>query len=314
MSEHLHHNPERIEVVGERLPTMREMMEDLSDTPDIRVSTEAEPFRPGRERADISEREMVEDLLDFCAQVRDLPRDRMDERDRELVESVDAFVDSIRLMTHEAYHRAVDGLAERQASWLEEDQMRRLRLVVQRNKEASSQGQVSTDMAAAIVAANPDLAGRVDVCLTEHLAEGLTPETKVVLADDWAVSGNLIAQDVAHVYQVCSQKDIAPDLEVDLLLARDDQVEKGITSVAETTERFGAHMQPKVAAYYTAPAVRSVYGYEAVPTGSHSAVDYGFSETLSSMHRVLARYGGRLDTRLPYAATIIPKYSYGYHG
>ena len=312
MSEHLHRNPERIEVVGERLPALREMMDKLSEMPDIRVATESQPFRPGKERADISEREMVEDLLDFCGQVKNIPRDQLDERDQALVDSVDTFVDSVRLMTHEAYHQAINGLANRQAAWLEGNGARRIRFVVQRNKTASSQGQVAQDMAAAITAAHPELAERVDVCLTERLADGLTPDTKVVLADDWAVSGNLIAQDIAHVHQVSELQGVEPRTEVNLLLARDDQIEQGIKSINDLSDTFSDHTLPDVAAYYTAPAVRSVYGYEAVPTGSHSAVDYGFSETLSSMYRLLERYGNNPEPRLPYAATIIPKYSYKY--
>jgi hypothetical protein len=303
---------ERIMTLGGDLPTLTEMYDRLSTTPDIRVVKGSAPHRLRGERLDVSEKELIDDLMAFCDEVSQLPTERMSAQEMDLMVSIPGFLDSMRFLSHEAYAEAVDGLARHHVEWLRADEDRRVRFAVQRNRTQSSQGIVGRDIAAAIARTNPPLEGRVDVRLIEDLSGSLDDNTKIVIADDWSVSGNLMAQDLSHVYQVFERDGTSAQVEVNLLLAREDQVPDGIRALDRVGEDRPEYGEPAVVAYHRTPAVKGIYGQEAVPTGSHSAVDYGFSETLGSMYRLLERYGGR-DTRgLPYAAAIVPTYAYDY--
>lgn len=305
------HTPERIEIIGRPLPALADEYEYLSDVTNIRVRTQDEPFRTNRARADVSEKQLIDDLLDFCGRVKEVPVSNLDEKERELVESVDEFVESIHFLTHEDYREAVSGIAGRHAQWLAANPARILKIGVHSNKTKSSQSQIATDLRNAIVGLEADYALRVHVGAISHV--DCTDNTKIVLADDWSVSGNYIAQDIANTYRATSEAPQPPNIEVNLLLAREDQVEEGIRAVDRLKDSYPGYRQPEVVAYFSTPAVKSVYGYQAVPSGSHSSVDYGFSETLSSMYRVLERHErGKGEMRLPYAATIVPKYSHDY--
>lgn len=303
-------SPEKIEVIGHGLPALSEAYERLSDEPDIRVRAEAEPFRKGSGTIDISEKQLIDDLLDFCSQVKQVKADNLDERERALVASVDGFVDSIHFLTHEAYEEAAAGLAERHSQWLREKPERTLKIVVHDNKKNSSQQQVAADIHAKMLEADPSLIERVDVGRISE--DDCNADRKVILADDWSVSGNLMAQDVANVYRATANMEGEPAIEVNLMLAREDQVGEGIRAIDRLEESYPGHQQPEIIAYFSTPAVASVYGHEAIPSGSHSSVDYGFAETLGSMYRILERHGRPLSLRLPYAAVIVPTYAYDY--
>lgn len=303
-------NPERIEVNGRGLPALKEAYGHLSDEQDIRVRAEAAPLRKGASTIDVSEKKLIDDLMYFCNQVKQVKSDSLDEQDRALVDGVDGFVDSIHFLTHEAYNEAATALAERHGKWLREKPERTLKFAVHDNKKNSSQQQVAADIHAKMLQADSTLEGRIDIGrIREH---DCSLDSKIVLADDWSVSGNLIAQDLANVYRATAGIEGEPTVEVNLMLAREDQVAEGIRAIDRLEESYPGHHRPEIIAYFSTPAVASVYGHEAVPSGSHSSVDYGFSETLASMYRILERHGGSTDLRLPYAAAIVPSYAYDY--
>lgn len=307
--------PEQIEVIGREMPNLEEIYDDLSTEPTIRVFTEAQGLRKGTARRDVSEKEVVDNLLDFCGKFRELSVDGLDERERELHGSVANFIESIHFMTHREYEEAINGLALRHAQWLGDDDTRRLALAVQGNRQHNSQRQVASDIYESIVSADPTVNERVDVSLIGDMANNLTESTKIVIADDWSVSGNLIAQDMAHVCQMLNRTNRKLPVEVNLLVARQDQIDEGVTSLDRVLEFYGQPMpeKPAVVAYFAAPGVESVYGYKAVPSGSHSSVDYGFSETLEVMRQAMDRQArGGAEVYMPYAGAIIPTYAYNY--
>lgn len=305
---------ERVEVIGRPLPALHEMAGELSQTPDISVYSNATSIIKGQERKQISEAEMIADLLSFCDDVKALPREKLDDKERALVDDVDVFVDSLHLLTHEAYAEAVEGLASRHVEWLSGDAQRKIRFLVYKHKTHSSQSQIAHDITAAILQQDEKFSDRVDVSITGELAEGLTPDTKLVLADDWAVSGNLIEQDISYMYKMFGEKDVAAPFEVNFLLARQDQVDEGVTSIPRLEESFPEYSPPEsVVAYFTTPPIESIYGHTAMPTGSHSSADYGFSQTLVKMYDVLKKCTPPIsEPRMPYAAEIIPTYSRNY--
>lgn len=302
----------RIEVIGENLPSVHEMYDGLSTRPDIRVLTEAKPHGLSGERRNVSEKELIDNLMDFCATVKQLPIDDMDLSEQKIAGNIDEFVESLYFLSHEAYAEAINGIADRHTQWLQADDLRRVRFAVSRNTLQSSQNKVASDICKAIADADPELAGRTEVILMEELADGLSPDTKIVLTDDWSVSGNHISKDIASTYQVFERFDIFADLEVNLLIARRDQIETGIRAIDQLADDNPNFKTPEIVCYFETPKVRSIYGTEAVPTGSHSSTDYGFSETLGSMYRIIERHGGGGVVHMPYAAKIVPEYAYNY--
>ncbi len=311
------HTPERIEVISGPMPSLEDIYDRLSTLPDIRVFSEAKGLRNGSARRDVSEKELVDDLLDFCTDFRKINVDDLEKWERELHEDIDSFVQSIHFMTHEEYNEAVDGLASRHAEWLAEDETRRLVIAVQQNRKYSSQWQVANDLHRAISANDPESAERAEVLTIGDAANSLTESTKILIADDWSASGSLISQDLAHVCQMLNRSKAEIPVEVNLLVAREDQIIDGINSLDKTLDFYGQPMpeKPKVIAYFSTPAVKNVHGHQAVPTGSHSSVDYGFSTTLDAMRLAMDRQAstfGREEIYMPYIGKIIPTYAHNY--
>lgn len=305
--------PEKIELVGREMPTLQSIYEQLSTAPDIKVFSKAEYIYDGDERRVISEKEMIDDLLEFGALAQNVLKGQMHDEDREVLEHIDGFIDSIHFLSHEAYDEAIQGIAVHHAEWLEQDDNRRVQFVVQSSRKVRSQWKIASDIASKV---SSDVADRVSVATLEDVSEGQAydGDVKFVLADDWSVSGNLLAEDASRAYRVFDSIGIDAPVEIDLLVARQDQITEGIHSIVRyVNETALDHVNPDILAYFQAPSVKSVYGYEALPSGSHSSVDYGFSETLSRMYKVLERYiPVDQEVHVPYIAKIIPKYGYNY--
>jgi len=320
MNQHLndaHENqknyPEKIRIIGREMPTLQSMYGELSTNPDIKVFSSAEHIRNGDERRIASEKEVIDDLLAFGVLARGVLEGQMHDEDRYVLEHIDAFIDSIHYLSHEAYQEAIRGFAIEHSKWLNEDENRRVRFLVQSSRKERSQWTISNDIASAI---RNEVGERVDVVTFEELSECETDnsECKFVLADDWSVSGNLLGEDVSRAYRVFDSIGIEQPIEVNLLVARQDQIVEGIHTIDRYVKEIEPnHSSPKIIAYFQAPAVKTIYGYEALPSGSHSSVDYGFSQTLSRMYSVVERHLPiSQGVHVPYVAKIIPKYGYNY--
>jgi len=305
-------SPEKIELVGREMPTLQSTYEQLSTTPDIKVFSSAEHIRNGDERRVISEREAIDDLLAFGVLAKSVLEGHMHDEDRYILEHINDFIDSIHFLSHEAYQEAIQGLAVEHSKWLKEDDNRRVRFLVQSSRKVRSQWTIANDIASAI---SSEVIDRVDVMTLEELSgEPDDSDCKLVLADDWSVSGNLLAEDVSRAYRVFDSIGVESPIEINLLVARQDQIVEGIHTIEKYVNEIKPnHPNPKIVAYFQVPAVKSIYGYEALPSGSHSSVDYGFSETLSRMYSVVERYLpiGQ-EVHVPYVAKVIPKYGYNY--
>jgi len=306
--------PEKIHIIGEDVPYLKDMYDTLSNVSNIKVFSEASSISKGKVRREISEKELVDNLLDFCSQIKSLNnRTDLEEEDREVVDKVDQFLDSVTYLSHEMYNMAIQGLARYHADWLVEKSSRAVRFIVHDIANEKSQGQIAKDIVNAIIEAEPELEGRATVLATNDLSlSHLDEDIKLVVADDWSVSGNLIAQDISYIYRHFRPITSEAKIEVNLLVARQDQVASGIHTIDRLKEDYPEFDSPTLMAYYSAPENEEYYGYKAFTSGSHSSVDYGFSNTLEKMYAVLRRYSGNLEVYMPYAAEIIPKYRYNY--
>ena len=307
--------PERVTIIGPEMPRAYDMYDILSDEKDILVYADAQSTSvKGRETILKSERELFDDLLEFCSRCRELPADDEDSHGyAKSIRNTDAFLDSMTYLSKEMYTEAVQGLAARHTEWLAQNSDMRLLFAVPDLRSQRSQNLVARDIANSI---NPDEADRVTVAYVGELTvDMLGDDTKVVLSDDWSVMGSHIANDISQVLHRARTLGIdtrAMEVEVNLLLARTDQIDDGIHTIQRLLEDLpdAITREPQTVAYFEAPVVKQSFDEKASPTGSHSSVDYGFSETLSAMLVVASRHG--VATRMPYIAEIIPKYSYDY--
>jgi len=309
--------PETITVIGREMPKARDMYDSLSDDEDILVYSNAESsLRRGHETALVSERELFDDLLDFCDRCRNLPTEEGDDAFgyTRAIASIDMFLDSMTYLSKEMYAEAIRGLAARHSEWLSRDPQNRLLFAIPDSRVQKSQGAVAHDVSSELdqSISNQALTTYVSQITAEEL---LDKNTKVVLCDDWVVSGNHIANDLSQVLQRAQAVNVSPQMvqiEVNLLLARTDQINEGIHTIQRLQEDSPQLMtnEPQIVTYFEAPVSKQPFDEQASPTGSHSATDYGFSETLSAMLTVAARQG--VATRMPYIAEIIPKYSSDY--
>lgn len=305
--------PELVTVIGREMPKARDLYEFLSDKKDILVYSDAtSDIRKGSETAIKSERELFDDLLDFCERCRDLPTDENDSHGYvNAIRNVDTFLDSMTYLSKDMYSEATHGLAARHSAWLSENPDKKLLFAIPDSRKEKSQGLVVKDIATKI---EYDVLDRTDVAyLSEMTADMIDGDTKVVLCDDWSVSGNHIANDLANVLQRAQALNIDPrglEIEINLLLARADQVKDGIHTIPRFREDFPEMIskEPKIVAYFKAPVSKLIFDEQASPTGSHSAADYGFSQTLSRMLMVASRRNAA--TRMPYIATIIQEYNH----
>ena len=296
------------------MPLLEEVYDDLSTIPDIRVYAESkDSIHRGDVQRDVSEKELIDNLMEFLDRVRGVPLEGLNEREREIVKSADTFASSMNFLTHEAYKEAIDGLALHHVEWLREDDSRNLRIVAQRNRQYSSQWAIANDLKNSIMVAASDLNDRVDVKFIGELNESLKDNTKLILPDDWSVSGHLIYRDVSHVYQVFEREGISADVEINLLVARENQVKDGIHTLKYAAEdNDNEHDEPTIVGYFQAAADEGTYAAKPMPTGSHSSVDYGFSATLDRMLNILNMHTPSKDSYMPYVAKIIPRYAHNY--
>lgn len=307
--------PEKVTIIGPEMPKPRDIYDTLSDEKDILVYSDAQSTSlKGRETALKSERELIDDLLDFCSRCRELPADDDDSHGYvQSIRNTDAFLESMTYLSKEMYSEAVRGLATRHSEWLVQNSDKRLLFAVPDIRSQKSQNLVARDIAKSI---DPNAADRVRVVyLSEMAADMLKDNPKVVLSDDWSVMGNHIANDIAQVLQRARALGIdmhAIEMEVNLLLARTDQVNDGIHTIQRLIEDMPDMIsrEPQVVAYFEAPVIKRSFDEKASPSGSHCSVDYDFSQTLSRMLKVASQHGAA--TRMPYIAEIIPKYSYNY--
>lgn len=302
--------PERITIIGREMPMARDIYDSLSDEKNILVYSDANSIiRKGNKYKRFSEQELFDDLLDFCTRCRDMPAE--DGPDpygyNRAIRNIDTFLDSMTYLSKEMYTEAVKGLAAHHSEWLSQNPQNRLLFVIPDSRKQKSQNMVTSDTARQI---DQSVSERVTVASNSDLtATMLDSDTKVILCDDWAVSGNHIANDLGSLFQRLDAQGIGAHeltVEVNLLVARSDQVKEGIGAVDRLKEYFPEYMmkEPTMVSYFEAPVT---YG-STTPTGSHSAADYGFATTLDSMLTIAQRHG--VADRMPYIGVIIPEYSY----
>ncbi len=306
------HSIDHVTIIGRELPNALDSYDSLSEVRNITVYSAADSLiRKGSATTTVSEKELFDDLLDFCGRCRDLPTEESDRAYGydSAINGIDDFLTSMTYVSKELYAEAVHGLAGRHERWLADNPQKSLLFVIPNSRSLKSQAKVTTDIASSV---SSETRERVHVVMTGDLSnEMIGPDTKIVLSDDWSVSGNHVANDLGNLFQRLDAQGIDAHkltVEVNLLVARSDQVKKGIGAVDRLKEYFPEYMtkEPTLISYFEAPVNHGM----TTPTGSHSSADYGFATNLDSMLTIAQRHG--VADRMPYIGVIIPEYSYEY--
>ena len=312
---------EKIHVIGREIPLAKDIYDDLSDEKNITARVAESSLRITGETITLSERELFDDLLAFSDACRGLDINPADDKygHASVVAGIDEFLDKMVFLSKDMYDEATNGLAEYHSAWIAENPYRRLLFVIPNQRRNKSQAAVTNDVASRVVVDDPE---RVRTVHTDDLTpEMFTRGTKIVLSDDWAIMGNHISNDVGKLLtKLNSLDDMHPEdirIEIELLLARRNQVEEGIPVVEQAFKFMReipefvheyANINPTIVAYFESPV--SMNGFEMVtpaPTGSHSSADYNFAGRLDSLYQVAREH--RVADHVPYIATIVPEYS-----
>lgn len=149
--------------------------------------------------------------------------------------------------------------------------------------------------------------GRV-LDVTDNLAELAAADptkTRVAIVDDWAVTAETsvrYAEKLASTLQAAGGGEHVRNIELDLVVARQDQVQRGI----QFTNPQGNQQSLPIVAYYRAPAVTGNPG-DPSPSGSHSSADKYFQSYLVGFGQQMAQKRGA-PVHLPAAAFIAAQY------
>lgn len=292
-----------------------EIYDTLPDDPSVTAVSTDSIHRQNGPTVKVSERQLFDDLLAFCATCQSVSHNYEGKKDdygyASHMQNIETFLDTMVYLSGDMFNEAVEGLAERHTKWLSQDEERKLIFVTPKNRLSKSQAMVTDSISTSI---DESCQHQVSQSMTGDInVADLDAKTKLVLSDDWAISGNHIGNDLGMLLQKLAVLDGVTweqvDIEINLLLARKDQVENGIHKFEDMKTYFPElnSKMPQVVSYFETSIDKPGFSVVASPTGSHSSADYGFSTTLETMYLAAKPYTTTLN-RLPYIATIVPEY------
>ncbi|QQS17957.1 hypothetical protein IPL68_04875 [Candidatus Saccharibacteria bacterium] len=311
------HTPERIVVVlGPELPLLHkvELGENHQDSP-VMVGEKTSIYSGPDKQKIVSEAEVITDYYDFLSRVQSTAEKDSGAKAETALGDARRFASETVFMTKTEREDATRGLAAHYVKYLAGDSTHELLLFVPIRRHDHSQGFVSREIAAQIKNLDPTLAGRVHITsleegddTTEDLKKIPEKNTKIGIFDDWSVTGNHLANALAHAAQSLDREGLArfkSALEVGLLVARDDQLQGGFDAIMQDVEASHGLSGVPVVSYFKSPARQQYHG--PMPTGSHASVDYGFEGRIQAMRDYLAEVT-HVDERLPWMAAIVRQY------
>lgn len=157
--------------------------------------------------------------------------------------------------------------------------------------------------------------------IKDNLPQHLDADTKIVIADDWVTSGSSMAgyiepdqsryanrsdknDSIGIVLERAGMSQYMDNVEVNLLVARQDQLDKGLYDMLD--DRLKITHVPPVVAYYVSPAKKDYYT-DPSPSGAHGSVDYGWETVLEKYARGVAE-STHQDTEIPLLAKVSSTY------
>ncbi|MFO0920648.1 MAG: hypothetical protein U0451_03170 [Candidatus Saccharimonadales bacterium] len=129
-----------------------------------------------------------------------------------------------------------------------------------------------------------EFAGRVLLDLDKLTSD--PQDTKVILLDDWSISGNQIRTSLGLVFRKLRQLGLAGSVEAHLIVASPTQIENGILTTS--AEEIGEPLRLPVKSYFLAhKSTAAKKPAKSVISGVHSAVNYDFELPIHEIVRRL---------------------------
>lgn len=297
-------------VIGPILePLSQRLARDAEFTDEVTVETKQRLDQRGS-RHTISEGELITDYFSFLSQVKAVAEQDDSDQGRKMLATAVSFADRTTYLSQEDRKVALRGLADRHAHALREGSSAELFFFVREQTKQKSQGLLAEGIKAYIDGAHSDIARRVH--LTDFLGVAAKADlekcdpthAKIVLLDDWSVSGNQLANEVAMLLRTLDPDAVAyrDRIEINLLVARADQLQDKFSDLEYVEGNYHVTQPIPVVAFYESLAARQYEG--PMPIGAHSSVDYGFESPISEMRNYIATAQHDSSMRLPYMAAI----------
>lgn len=203
--------------------------------------------------------------------------------DKNLAHMVDSFEDELVFIGEKEYQEATQGIAEYWKYELRRNKKLQLcvpTVVTDLYQSDRERPVVKSDsfMLDRILAhfSDEELAefrGRLH--LTVESLDGSQPgDTKIVMLDDWTISGEQLQR--ARYHFLAENPQYEPSLEIQLIVGREEDIRLGFAKPDPSGETRPA---TPVRAYYAVPESKN----EVRMTGIHSSVDYGFRHDLTRL-------------------------------
>ncbi|MCA9331255.1 hypothetical protein KC957_04330, partial [Candidatus Saccharibacteria bacterium] len=228
--------------------------------------------------------------MQFLAEVADQVPDRAS-RARDMLENITYIGEKERT-------EAMAGIAEYWKSWLAENPDRQICALasISRNSGTNKSDRYLLD--GILSNFSDEELAQIGDRLVTGLSDltGAPEDVKVVLLDDWTISGSQMETALGTVAHEAGQ--YVDSIELQLVTSTEERIRSG-----KTVSRQGRQHVIPIRSYFLShrAAVETDYGYKghtAYETGSHSSVDFDFQDMISAM-----KYG--LDQKTG-AVTIMP--------
>lgn len=296
-----------VEIIGAELAPLsgRIGLEDGEQNFSHQVTAEEREsmFSHGSKSVTITEKEAIEDYFNFLGHVKEEAQSDTSEEGQHVLGRAERFAEQFRYLSVEDRREAMTGLLARQIDYLRTNPAARVSFVVFNNRWGKSEGLLAHEAMANLAENGPDVADRVSLSEAYQEQSAEAP-VKNVLLDDWSVSGHQIANNLANLLRsrrgIPHNEDL--NVEVNLLIARQDQIDDGFALLDDAELQYGVQMPVPVVAYFSVPEFPHYEG--PMPSGAHSSVDYGFESSIADMRDYLAARS-RVPVRLPYLASIV---------
>lgn len=295
-----------VEIIGPKLQPLKDRL--LVEVFDGRIQAyETDDLfkRSGLPIIEMTEQEAIVDYYDFLKSVKISAQSDKSEEGETIRSCADLFAEKTTYLSHEDFRQAIKGLATRQEKFLSQDEGNSLIIFHRGQRVDNSQAYVSKKIVDTI---DPHFLERVSIVTEETIAEALLDcdesKARVIVADDWSVTGHNISNDLANLLQLLHKNETL-DIEVNLIAVRADQAEASFKELVRLEEVYGVRQNIPVVGYFETSAIRTpIEG--PTPTGSWSSVDYGFEQRLAMMADYLNRKG--VSCNIPAIAAIKRSY------
>jgi hypothetical protein len=227
-------------------------------------------------------------------------------------------LENLTFIGEKEYEEACHGIAEYWKTYLDEDNRNTLCIPLGITAEGERRKSDTYLMERVLSTFSDEELQKYQGKITTRLDEVDQPpeHTKIVLLDDWMVSGKQMAFAYQSIAQNERYADYKDSIEVQVIVESDFNLKNGF-GVYESADPGSPYHNVPVRSYYKAHKTHgsASIGNRSHITGTHSSVDYNFEQPLSSivadLNKESEAAGEGRPHRMPPLTNVIRSYRYG---